>query len=149
MFINKRILIALGILVILILGGLGFTTALLLTRSNASASNIASTPALPTITATSGLSAGNVCPAGVISSINAQGQTFVVTEKGARTITVTTDSQTTYRKRGATGLTFSSLSVGQRERVTSRGACDATTSSVTARAITIVVAASVTPTPTP
>jgi hypothetical protein len=149
MFINKRILIVLSVVGILVIGSLGFTIFLLLSQSSASANTPAVTPTpAATITATPRLSANRACATGVISSIDAQGQTFVVTEKGAKTATVTTDSHTTYHERGVTGVTFSSLKVGQRVRITSQSACDATASTFTAKAITIIVS-SATPTASP
>ena len=153
MFINKRILIVLCVLGVLIVSGLGVTVFLLLNQSNASASNLAvtPTPALTT-TATPRLSANRTCATGVISSIDATGQTFVVTEKGAKTVTVTTDSHTTYHERGATGMTFSTLKVGQHVHITSQSACDSTSATFSAKAITIVVSSAtpgVTPTATP
>src|SRR5579859_3000385 len=147
MFIHKRILIILGILGILLLGGLGFTISLLLTHSNASANTPAVTPTPPALMATPRLSATRACVTGVISSINTQGQTLVVTKKGNKTVTVTTDSQTTYHERGVASVTFSILSVGQHVRITSQSACDSTASTFAAKAITIVVS-SATPTPT-
>lgn len=149
MFINKRILIALCALGVLIVGGLGVTVFLLLNQPNASASNANVTPT-PTLTAsaTPRLNANSVCANGVIASISAQGQTFVVTEKGAKTVTITTDSKTTYHERGDKSMTFSSLKVGQHVRITSPGACDSTTTTVAAKAITIVVP-SATPTASP
>ena len=148
MFIHKRILIALGILAIILLGGLGFTTFLLLTQSNANASS-ASAASTPTVLATTSPSTTNrVCASGIISSINAQGQTFVVTEKGTKTVTITADAQTTYRKRGASGITFSSLSVGQHVRITAQGACDPGSVSFTAKTITIIVSNAPASTPT-
>ena len=151
MFINKRILIALGVVGILLLGGLGFTVFLLLTQSNASANAPAVTPTPSAPAATPSLSANHVCATGVISSIDTQGQTFVVKEKGSKTVTVSTDTQTIYHKRGTSGVAFKSLSVGQRVRVTSQSACDATATTVTAKAVTIVVsnAPGASPTPTP
>jgi hypothetical protein len=148
MFIHKRILILLGILGILLLGGLGFTTFLLLTQSNASANTPAVTPTPPTLTATPRPNVNRACATGVISSIDTQGQTFVVSEKGAKTVTVTTDSRTTYHERGVTGATFSTLSMGQHVRITSQSACDPTASTFAAKAITVVVA-SATPTASP
>ncbi len=149
MFINKRILIVLCALGVLIVGGLGVTVFLLLNQSNASASNADVTPT-PTLTstATPRLNANSVCATGVIASINTQGQTFVVTEKSAKTVTVTTDSKTTYHERGTKSMTFSSLNVGQHVRITSKSACDSTTATVAAKAITIVVS-SATPTASP
>ena len=138
MFINKRILIVLGVLGVLIVGGLGVTVLLLLTHSNASANNLAVTPT-PVLTVTPRLTANRVCATGVITSIDAQGQTFVVTEKGAKTVTVTTDAQTTFHKRGLTGATFSALGMGEHVRITSQGACDPTATTFTAKAVTIVV----------
>ena len=141
MFISKRILIVLGVVGILIIGGLGFTIFLLLTQSNASANTPAVTPTPSVaITSTPTLSANRICAAGVISSIDAGGQTIIVTEKGAKTVTVSTDAQTLYHERGITGVTFTSLKVGQRVRITPQGACDSTASSFSAKAITIVVA---------
>ena len=149
MFINKRILIILGILGIIIIGGLGFTTFLLLTQSNANASSASVTPTPTSLTATPRATANRACATGTISSINAQNSTFLVKEaKGAKTITVTADSQTTFHERGATGVAFSSLAVGQRVRVTSQSACDPTAASFTAKAITIVVTNTPASTPT-
>lgn len=153
MFINKRILIALCAIGVLIVGGLGVTIFLLLNQSSASASNLAVTPTPTlTVTATPRLSVNHTCATGVISSIDPQAQTFVVTEKGAKTVTVTTDTKTTYHERGATGMIFGSLKVGQHVRITSQSACDSTATTVTAKAITIVVpgaTSTATSTPTP
>ena len=153
MFISKRSLIVLGVVGILIIGGLGFTIFLLLTQSNASASSPAVTPTpVASITASPTLNANRACAAGVISSIDTQGQTIVVTEKGAKTVTVSIDSQTLYHERGVTGVTFASLKIGQRVRITSQGACDTTASTFTAKAITIIVASAMptaSPTATP
>lgn len=143
MFIHKRILILLGILGILIIGGLGFTTFLLLAQSNASANTPAVTPTPPTITATPRASANRACATGVISSIDTQGQTSVVSEKGAKTVTVTTDPRTTYHERGVTSATFGTLSMGQHVRITSQSACDPTASTFDAKAITVVVASAI------
>ena len=151
MFINKRILIMLGIVGVLIVSGLGVTVLLLLTHSNASANTPAVTPT-PAFTATPRQSANRACATGVVTSIDTQGQTFVVTEKGAKTVTVTTDSQTTYHKRGVKGPTFSSLSTGQHVRITSQSACDSTATTFAAKAITIVVSSVIpgaSPTATP
>ncbi|MGH2497371.1 MAG: hypothetical protein ACRDIV_21935, partial [Ktedonobacteraceae bacterium] len=99
--------------------------------------------------ATTPLSTANhACATGIVSSINAQNSTFVVTEaKGAKTITVSAAPQTTFHKRGDTGVAFGSLAVGQHVRVTSQTACDATTTTFTAKVITIIVPT--TPTATP
>lgn len=151
MFIKKRILIVLGILGALIISGLGVTVILLLTHSNASANTSAVTPT-PALTATPRLNANRVCATGVISSINTQGQSFVVTEKGAKTVTVTTDSTTTFHKKGVKGATFSALSVGDHVRVTAQGTCDSTATTFAAKAITIVVSGTLpaaSPTATP
>lgn len=148
MFINKRILIAVAVLGILIVGGLGVTVLLLVSHSNASASNLAVTPTTPALTATPRLNANRVCATGVISSVDTQGQSFVVTEKGAKTVTVTIDPQTTFHKRGVTGATFSVVSVGQHVRVTAQGACDPTATTFAAKTITIVVS-NVTPSASP
>jgi hypothetical protein len=148
MFISKRILIILGVIGILIIGGLGYTI-FLLTQSSASADTPAVTPTPSVaITTTPTLNANRICAAGVIFSIDSGGQTIVVTEKGAKTVTVSTNAQTLYHERGFSGAAFSSLKVGQRVRITSQGGCDTTASTLTAKAITIVVAGA-TPTATP
>ena len=153
MFIHKRILIVLGILGVLIVGGLGVTVFLLLNQSNASANTPAVT-ATPALTATPRLNANRACATGVISSLDTQGQTFVVTEKGTRTVTVTTDSTTSFHERGVKGAAFATLSVGQHVRVTAQGTCDPTAATFAAKAITIVVSgtlpgAGASPTATP
>lgn len=138
MFINKRILLVLGVLGVLIVGGLGISVLLLLTHANASANNLAVTPT-PALTVTPRLNANRACATGVITSIDAQGQTFVVTEKGAKTVTVTTDSTTSFHKRGVKSATFTALSVGEHVRVTSQSACDSTATTFAAKTITVVV----------
>ena len=149
MFINKRILIAICVIGVLIVGGLGVTIFLLLNQSNASASNLAVTPTPTlTVTATPHLSANHTCATGVISSIDPRGQTFVVTEKGAKTVTVTTDTKTAYHERGATSMNFGSITVGPHVRITSQSACDSTATTVAAKAITVVVPGA-TPTASP
>ena len=151
MFINKRILIVLSILGVLLISGLGVTAVLLITHSTASANTPTVTPT-PVLTTTPRLNANRVCATGVISSINTQSQTFFVTEKGAKTVTITTDSTTSFHKRGVKGPLFSALSVGQHVRVTAQGTCDPTAVTFAARTITIVVPntlPSATPTATP
>ena len=149
MFISKRILIIIGIVGIIILGGLGFVTFQLLNQPSANASTGGATPtATPLVTAPRS-TANRACATGTISSIDAQHSSFVVAEtKGAKTVTIIADSQTTFHKHGASGVIFSSLVVGQHVRVTSQSACDTTTASFNAKAVTIVVtASSLTPTP--
>ncbi|HEU0000747.1 MAG TPA: hypothetical protein VFQ36_07600 [Ktedonobacteraceae bacterium] len=149
MFISKRILIIISIVGIIILGALGFTTFQLLNQPSASATGISSTVTPTPLATTPGSTVNRACATGIISSINAQNQTFVVTEaKGSKTLTVTADSQTTFHKRGETGVTFGSLATGQHVRVTSQTACDATTTTFTAKGITIVVPTTPTATPT-
>ena len=146
MFVNKRLLIIGGILGVLVVVALGFVTFLLLNQPSASASN-GNAASTPTVVATATHSTANrVCATGVISAVDAQNSTFVVTEaKGNRTITVTADAQTTFHKRGDSGVTFNSLAVGQRVRITAQGTCDTTAVSFTAKAITIVVPGTATP----
>jgi len=149
MFISKRLLIIISIVGIIALGALGFTIVLFLNQSNANAtgSSAASTPTA--IATTTRSTATRVCATGTISSIDAQNSTFVVKEaKGSRSVTVTADAQTTFHKRGDTGVNFSSLIVGQRVRVTSQSACDTTATTFTAKAITIIVPTSPASTPT-
>ena len=149
MYISKRILLLCSIIGIILLGTLGFMTFLLLNQPNTSASAGSVTPTATTITATPHSTLNRTCATGVISSTDAQNSTFVVTEaKGAKTITITADSHTTYHKRGSTGLSFSSLTVGQRVHVTSQGVCDSTAVSFTAKSITLVVSSTPVSTPT-
>ena len=154
MCISKRILLLICIIGIILIGALGFTTFLLLNQPNASASS--ATSSFTSLTATPRSTLNRACATGAISSINTQNSTFVVTKaKGAKTVTITVDSQTTFHERGATSFTFSSLSVGQRVRVTSQSACDPGAASFTAKSITIVVSnapastPTTSPTPTP
>ncbi|HKV56897.1 MAG TPA: hypothetical protein VJO32_01400 [Ktedonobacteraceae bacterium] len=150
MFISKRILIIIGVVGIVILGALGFTTFQLLNQPSANATGISPTSTPILLATTSPSTVNHACATGTISSINAQNSTFVVTEaKGAKTVTVTADPQTTFHKRGNTGVTFTSLAVGQHVRITSQTACDATTTTFTAKAITIIVPTTPTATPTP
>lgn len=151
MCISKRILLLICIIGIILIGALGFTIFLLLNQPNASASS-----ATPSLTATPRSTLNRACATGAISSINTQNSTFVVTNaKGTKTVTVTVDSQTTFHEHGTTGPTFSSLTVGQRVRVTSQSACDPSAASFTAKSITIVVSnapastPTTSPTPTP
>ena len=150
MFISKRILIIISIVGIVILGALGFTTFQLLNQPSANATGISSTVTPTPLATTPGSTVNRACATGIISSIDAQNQTFVVTEaKGSKTFTVTANPQTTFHKRGETDVTFSSLATGQHVRVTSQAACDATTTTFTAKGITIVVPTTPTATPTP
>ncbi len=147
MYINKRILLLSTIIGIILLGALGFTTFLLLKQPGASAGSVTPTSTSPTATPRSTLN--RACATGVISSIDAQNSTLVVTEaKGAKPITITADSRTTYSKRGAKSVNFSSLTVGQRVRVTSQSACDSSAASFTAKSITLVVSNTPASTPT-
>jgi hypothetical protein len=149
MYISKRILLLFCILGIILLGALGFTAFFLLNQPNSSASAGSVTPTPTSLTATPHTTLNRVCATGVISSIDAQNSTFVVTEaKGTKTITITADSHTTYHKRGSTGISFSSLTVGQRVRVTSQSACGSSAASFTAKSITIVVSNAPVSTPT-
>lgn len=150
MFISKRILIIISILGIIIVGSLGFTIFLLLNQSNANATS-ASAAFTPTAVATTSRSTTtHICATGAISSIDTRNSTIVVMEaKGARSVTVTTDSQTTFHKRGVTGVTFNSLAVGQRVRVTSQAPCGTTAATFTAKAVTIIVPTTSTPTTSP
>ncbi len=149
MFISKRILIIVGVAGVLVIGALGFAFAFLLSQANASSSNNAATTPTPVVaTATPSPSAANrACASGVVQSRDSQHQAFVVSEnKGSKTVTVTTNAQTVFHKRGDTTFAFAGLTVGQRVRVTSQGACDRTTTAFVARAITVIVS-SATPTP--
>ena len=151
MFISKRILIIIAIVGVIILGGLGFMTFQLLNQPGANASTGSATPtATPSATTPrSTTTANRACATGTIQSIDTQNQSFVVAEgKGTKTVTVVADAQTTFHKRGATGVSFSSLAVGQHVRITSQSACDTTTTNFNAKAITVIVAtSSLTPTP--
>src|SRR5450755_4676906 len=99
-FINKRLLIIIAIASIIILGSLGFVTALVLTQSNANATTSSATPTPTPPASTPHATANRICATGAIQSIDTQNQTFTVTEtKGKKTITVTANSQTTYHKR--------------------------------------------------
>jgi hypothetical protein len=149
MCISKRIILLFCIIGIILLGALGFATFLLLKQPDTSASAGSVTPTPTSLTATPHSTLNRACATGVISSIDSQNSTFVVKEaKRAKTITITADSQTTYHKRGAPGVSFSSLSVGQRVRVISQSACDPTAVSFTAESITIFVSNAPVSTPT-
>jgi hypothetical protein len=147
MFISRRMLIIIGVVGVIILGGLGFVFALLLSQANASST--AATPT-PTVVATipNPTTANHVCASGVIQSVGAQ--SFVISATKAKktvTITIAVNAQTIYRKNGVPGFSFTGLAPGQHVRIIAQGICDPSASTITAQRVTVVVSA-ITPTPT-
>ena len=146
MFISKRLLLIIGILVVVVMlaAGIGLAYAFSAlgqqsaTNANISATVTASALASPTP------GNGQRRVTGVIKSLD--NQSFVLAaNQGKRMITVEVDAQTKY-VRGGKSASFSDLQPG--ETVVVLGTYDASSKTMTATRVTIVSSTS-TPTPSP
>lgn len=152
MYISRRALIIIAVVAVVLVAGAGVAFAYALTQASSSSASAGVTPTTSSDTSTTPPLAGTrACVLGVIQSIDTQGQSFVVqVNKGKRMVTIVVDNQTSILKRGSS-LKLQGLSVGERVRVASRGACSKQAQSVTAQTVNVLAALTPTPgvTPTP
>ena len=145
MFISKRVLIIIGVATVVLVGAISFTLAFAFSHVNANQPVTASdTPTVVLPSATQKI--GRACLLGTIQSLG--NQSFVVTaNQGARTVTVNVNAQTTYVERGSqASLSFTTLTVGAKVRVTAQGPCGRQVTTVVAQSVTVLPAAG-SPTP--
>lgn len=145
MFINKRLLIIVGVAMVILLGATGFGLAFAFSHMY-QASTTSNTPTV-TPSVTSLKAVNKICVQGIIKSLGSQ--SFMVSEnQGKKTVTVNVDGQTTFAKRGGqVSLAFSDLIVGDKVRVNVQGQCGKQDLTVLAQRV-IVLPAAGSPTPT-
>ncbi len=146
MFISKRVLIIIGVVLVVLAGAISFTLAYAFSHTN-QVSTVTDTPtALPSVT--SNKTGNGACIQGVIQSLG--NQSFLVAEnKGKRTVTVNVNNQTTYdRHGGQASLSFTDLVVGDKVRVSVEGQCNKQETTVVAQGV-IVLTATGSPNSTP
>jgi maltose-binding protein MalE len=144
MFITRRVLIIIVAVLVVIIGGLGIALFVSLSNANSAPAASASTP---TVTTSPTKTTNPACVAGIVQSVNSNGQSFVVSEnKGKKTVTVEVNDQTTYMKRGQSAA-FTDIAVGDRVRVIAQGTCNHRATTILASTIAIMLPAK-TPTPT-
>lgn len=146
MFISKRLLFILGIVIVVVMLaagiGLAYTFSALSQQSAANANLSATATAAALASPTPGKANGQRRVVGVIKSLG--NQSFVLSaNQGKRTITVEVDAQTKYVRAGKSA-SFADLQVG--ETIVVLGTYDAASQTMTAIRITISPS---TPTPTP
>ena len=146
MFISKRLLFILGVVIVIVMLaagiGLAYAFSALSQQSAANANLSATATAAALASPTPGKANGQRRVAGVIKSLDTQ--SFVLSaNQGKRTITVEVDAQTKYVRAGKSA-SFADLQVG--ETVVVLGTYDASSQTMTATRITISPS---TPTPTP
>lgn len=145
MFISKRLLLIIGILVVVIMLaagiGLAYAFSALGQQSAANANLSATVTASALASPTPGKGNGQRRATGVIKSLDSQ--SFVLSaNQGKRTITVEVDAQTKYVRAGKPA-SFSDLQIG--ETVVVLGTYDASSKTMTAARVTIA-ASTATPT---
>lgn len=140
MFISRRILIIIGVATVVLVGAISFTLAFAFSHVNAN--QAATAGDIPTVvpSVTTQKTGNRACLLGVIQSLG--NQSFVVsTNQGKRTITVNVNDQTTYVERGSQGsLSFTTLTVGEKVRVTAQGPCGKQATTVLAQTVTVLPA---------
>src|SRR5947209_12435599 len=98
---SRSLLLVISVLIVAIMGFMGFATAFALTHTGGPTATVQATPAdTPTLavaTTTPG-GTGTRKSTGTIQSIN--GQTMVITLASGKSLTVNVTDQTTYSKRG-------------------------------------------------
>src|SRR5579884_2187443 len=118
MFITRRVLSIIAAVLVVIVGGLGIALFVSLSNANSAPAASASTP---TVTTSPTRTAILACVAGIVQSVNSNGQSFVVSvNRGKRMVTVQVNDQTTYMKRGKNAA-FTDIAVGDRVRVMAQG----------------------------
>ncbi len=140
MFISKRVLIIIGVATVVLVGAISFTLAFAFSHVNANqASTTSQTPAVA-LPATTQKTGNRACLLGTIQSLG--NQSFVVTaNQGTRTVTVNVNDQTTYVERGSqASLAFTTLTVGEKVKVTAQGPCGRQVTTVLAQTVTVLPA---------
>src|SRR5258707_14778725 len=122
-FINRRVLIIIGVATVVLVGAISFTLAFAFSHVNANQGSAASDTPTVVPPVTTQKTGNRACPLGVIQSLG--NQSFVVSaNQGKRTITVNVNDQTAYVERGSqASLSFTNLTVGEKVRVTAQGPC--------------------------
>src|SRR5579883_887882 len=148
MFISKRLLFILGVVIVIVMLaagiGLAYAFSALSQQSTANANLSATATAAALASPTPGKANGQRRVVGTVKSLG--NQSFVLSaNQGKRTITVEVGAQTKYVRAGKSA-SFADLQVG--ETVAVLGTYDATSQTMTATRITIAPATT-TPTPTP
>lgn len=140
MFVSRRVLIIIGVATVILVGAISFTLAFAFSHVNANQAATASD--IPTVVppVTTQRTGNRACLLGIIQSLGKQ--SFVVsTNQGKRTITVNVNDQTTYVERGSqTSLSFTTLTVGEKVRVTVQGPCGKQDTTVLAQTVTVLPA---------
>ncbi len=137
MFISKRVLIIIGVAAVVLVGAISFTLAFAFSHVNANQASETPTVVLPSTTQKTG---SRACLLGTIQSLG--NQSFVVTaNQGKRTVTVNVNAQTAYVERGSqASLSFTTLTVGEKVRVTAQGPCGKPDTTVLAQTVTVLPA---------
>ncbi|HKF35839.1 MAG TPA: hypothetical protein VKB35_02970 [Ktedonobacteraceae bacterium] len=141
MFISKRVLIIIGVAAVVLVGAISFTLAFAFSHVNANQPATASDTPTVVLPSTTQKAGSRACLLGTIQSLG--NQSFVVNaNQGTRTVTVSVNAQTTYVERGSqASLSFTTLTVGEKVRVTAQGPCGKQVTTVLAQSVTVLPAA--------